>query len=158
MVRHGGEKMSKSLGNLVWARDLLKEHSADALRLYLAAHHYAIEWSHDPGMLDWAGTVARRLAEAVTTAGGAGEIFSGADWKARFDLALETDLDTPRAVGIIDDLGVRILVGAARGENVRPAQDCLRELAGVLGVQLARDNEHPTEAAWSVHLSSFKSE
>jgi L-cysteine:1D-myo-inositol 2-amino-2-deoxy-alpha-D-glucopyranoside ligase len=158
MVRHDGEKMSKSLGNLVWARDLLKEHSADALRLYLAAHHYAIEWSHDPGMLDWAGSVARRLAEAVTTAGGAGESFSGADWKARFDLALDSDLDTPRAVGIVDDLGVRILVGAARGENVGPAQDCLRELAGVLGVRLDRDNEHPTEAAWSVHLRNFKSE
>ena len=163
MVRHAGEKMSKSLGNLVWARDLLKDHSADAIRLYLSAHHYAIEWSHDAGMLDWAGTVAGRLKAAATVesgtgASGTGDVFTGEDWKGRFDLALETDLDTPRAAGIVDDLAVRILVGAARGENIRPAQDCLRALAGVLGLRLDRDNERPTEAGWSVHLRTFKAE
>jgi L-cysteine:1D-myo-inositol 2-amino-2-deoxy-alpha-D-glucopyranoside ligase len=156
MVRHDGEKMSKSLGNLVWARELLKDHTADALRLYLSAHHYAIEWSYDPGMLVWAGTVAERIGLAATAASGTGAVFSSEAWKSRFDQAMETDLDTPRAVGIVDDLAVRILVGAARGEDVRSAQDCLRELAGVLGLRLDRQNEHPTEAAWSVHLRNFK--
>jgi len=36
MVRHAGAKMSKSLGNLVMARDLLLTWSADGIRLYLA--------------------------------------------------------------------------------------------------------------------------
>ena len=43
MVYHEGEKMSKSLGNLVWVRELLKTYSPDALRLYLARHHYREE-------------------------------------------------------------------------------------------------------------------
>src|SRR5574338_1082689 len=34
MVRHEGEKMSKSLGNLVMIRDLLRQYSPDAIRLY----------------------------------------------------------------------------------------------------------------------------
>jgi cysteinyl-tRNA synthetase len=40
MVYHEGEKMSKSLGNLVMVRDLLESWSADSLRLYLGRHHY----------------------------------------------------------------------------------------------------------------------
>ena len=40
MVEHEGAKMSKSLGNLVMVRDLLKHWSPDALRLYLGRHHY----------------------------------------------------------------------------------------------------------------------
>ena len=40
MVRLGGEKMSKSLGNLVFVGDLLKAHDADAIRLTLLSQHY----------------------------------------------------------------------------------------------------------------------
>jgi L-cysteine:1D-myo-inositol 2-amino-2-deoxy-alpha-D-glucopyranoside ligase len=159
MVRHEGEKMSKSLGNLVWARDLLGEYSADAVRLYLAGHHYAIEWSHDPGLLDRAGATAGRMHEAVHadhSAGPDAPVFSGDDWKERFDRAMETDLDTPRAIGIIDDLAVRILLHAAAGEDVRPARDCLRELAGVIGLTFDHAPDAENTVAWSVHLKKFK--
>ncbi|MGD2178151.1 MAG: cysteine--tRNA ligase, partial [Anaerolineae bacterium] len=44
MVRHGGEKMSKSLGNLVMVNDLLQDWSPNALRVYLACHHYRQPW------------------------------------------------------------------------------------------------------------------
>ena len=37
MVRYQGEKMSKSLGNLIWARDLLQSHTADAVRILVTA-------------------------------------------------------------------------------------------------------------------------
>ncbi len=40
MVGYQGEKMSKSLGNLVMVADLLYTYSPDALRLYLGSHHY----------------------------------------------------------------------------------------------------------------------
>jgi L-cysteine:1D-myo-inositol 2-amino-2-deoxy-alpha-D-glucopyranoside ligase len=159
MVRHEGEKMSKSLGNLVWARDLLGEYSADAVRLYLAGHHYAIEWSHDPGLLDRAGATAGRMHEAVHadhSAGPDAPVFSGDDWKERFDRAMQTDLDTPRAIGIIDDLAVRILLHAAAGEDVRPARDCLRELAGVIGLTFDHAPDAENTVAWSVHLKKFK--
>ncbi|HUF37393.1 MAG TPA: cysteine--tRNA ligase [Anaerolineales bacterium] len=159
MVRHDGEKMSKSLGNLVWARELLETHRADSLRLYLSAHHYAIEWSHDPGLLSWAGLAAGRMAEAaalVSSDGQGRESFTGQAWNQRFGEAMDADLDTPRAIGIIDDLAVQILVRAASGADVRPAQGCLRELAGVLGLALDREPAREIAAGWSVHLSKFK--
>ncbi|MDQ3881249.1 MAG: cysteine--tRNA ligase, partial [Chloroflexota bacterium] len=43
MVHHEGEKMSKSLGNLVLVRDLLVDYPGDAIRLYLLSHHYRAE-------------------------------------------------------------------------------------------------------------------
>ena len=46
MVNYEGEKMSKSLGNLVFISDLLKKADARAVRLALMHHHYrsGFEW------------------------------------------------------------------------------------------------------------------
>ena len=46
MVAYEGEKMSKSLGNLVFVRDLKAEHDPRAIRLALLSHHYrgGFEW------------------------------------------------------------------------------------------------------------------
>ena len=160
MVRHAGEKMSKSLGNLVWARDLLEDYSSDAIRLYLAAHHYSIEWAHDPGLLAWFAGVTRRLDEAVHVAGSndpGAETLSGEAWQEKFDRAMEADLDSPRAIGVVDDLAVRILLHAAAGGDVRPAQRCLRELAGVLGLSFNPGSETTAGSGWTVHLKNFRS-
>src|SRR5262249_57912461 len=46
MVEYEGEKMSKSLGNLVFVSDLLKVADPRAIRLALMRHHYrsGFEW------------------------------------------------------------------------------------------------------------------
>ena len=46
MVRMDGEKMSKSLGNLVLVHDLLQRYSADAVRVLLLSHHYRDAWEY----------------------------------------------------------------------------------------------------------------
>ena len=46
MVDYQGEKMSKSLGNLVLASNVLQEYRSDAFRLYLHAHHYRSTWEY----------------------------------------------------------------------------------------------------------------
>lgn len=40
LVLSGGEKMSKSLGNVVWVKDLVKKHGSDMIRLYIFSKHY----------------------------------------------------------------------------------------------------------------------
>jgi L-cysteine:1D-myo-inositol 2-amino-2-deoxy-alpha-D-glucopyranoside ligase len=47
MVLCEGEKMSKSLGNLVLARDLLKKFSPSAIRWLLLSHHYRAPWEYE---------------------------------------------------------------------------------------------------------------
>jgi len=95
MVRHDGEKMSKSLGNLVMVRDLLRTCSPDALRLYLGNHHYRDPWSYSEAELEQAEKLAFRLKAAATAIGGQGAASDPAGAEAAFRAAMEDDLDTP---------------------------------------------------------------
>jgi L-cysteine:1D-myo-inositol 2-amino-2-deoxy-alpha-D-glucopyranoside ligase len=92
MVRMDGEKMSKSLGNLVFISDLRKEWSPAAIRLAVAAHHYRDSWEWHDGLMPSAG---ERLAAWVAAGPGAAALD-----EAR--AALDDDLDTPAAIAAID--------------------------------------------------------
>jgi L-cysteine:1D-myo-inositol 2-amino-2-deoxy-alpha-D-glucopyranoside ligase len=52
MLRYEGEKMSKSLGNLVLVADLLFKHSQNAIRWMLLSHNYRYEWEYFDHMMD----------------------------------------------------------------------------------------------------------
>ena len=138
MVRYQGEKMSKSLGNLVLARNVLRIHSADALRLYLHSNHYREAWSYrDTGPAEYEG-LASLLKEAALLDSRRGDDFDGVGFETRFRGALDDDLNTPEAVNVLRDFAADIITTAAEGRNVRPAQSGLRALASVLGVQGVR--------------------
>lgn len=120
MVRLGGEKMSKSLGNLILASNLLKTYSADAIRLYLLMHHYREGWEHNPQELEQAAEIAERwralTANAANTA-------ADPSFVADIVAALDNDFDTPTAIARLDQLAQEGATGAATvvrefGENV----------------------------------------
>ena len=113
MVRMDGEKMSKSLGNMVFLSELLKTYSADAIRVYLLGHHYRQVWEWSPAEMDAAAAVAGQLSAAARET----DLASGIE-RETFAAALSEDLNTPRALEIL-----RTLSGAT-----------LRELGGVLGL------------------------
>src|SRR4029079_2976163 len=69
MLRYEDEKMSKSLGNLVLVRDLLRTFSGDAIRLYLVSHHYRAELAYRQADLEAAAVTAARLRTAGLVAG-----------------------------------------------------------------------------------------
>ncbi len=115
MVRMDGEKMSKSLGNLVFVTDLLETDDPRAIRLGIVAHHYRDSWSWDDGIMP---TAAARLV-AWQAAAGSGDIDAPL---AAVRAALDDDLDTPAAVAALD-------AAAAAGDDVGPA-------ARLLGVDL----------------------
>jgi L-cysteine:1D-myo-inositol 2-amino-2-deoxy-alpha-D-glucopyranoside ligase len=126
MVRLGGEKMSKSLGNLVFVGDLLTEHEPDVVRLAIIGQHYHSSWEWTDDLLDAA---ARRLAlwrrsslsEAAVVAGGR----DGSAALEQTRACLDDDLDVPGALAAID-------AAASRGEEIASA-------ALLLGVELAPD-------------------
>lgn len=114
LVGLGGDKMSKSLGNLVFVGDLLKEWEPAAVRLALLSHHYRPdwEWSHD----DLA-PAAVRLARWRAAAHDQGPVDARAD--AGLDgvrARLDDDLDTPGALAVLDECaqaGRPVRAGAA---------------------------------------------
>ncbi len=137
MVRYQGEKMSKSLGNLVLVREVLQNYSADALRLYLFSHGYRDPWEYvDEEIEPWSG-LADDLREAVDfPAYGTEDEVDVSTFRERFFNALDDDLSTPVAIAALQEIG-RAILEAPEEEDVRDAQDTLRELADVLGLTLA---------------------
>lgn len=156
MVRYEGEKMSKSLGNLVMARDLLERWSPDAVRLCLASHHYRDSWEYREEELEEVALLGDRLRTAVVVEGGSGPAVDPLGVQVEWTAAMDLDLDTPRALELLVWLADEILDGAQAGQAIRGAQYALRNMAGVLGLRL--DREEPEEAVlagWNRHLQRF---
>jgi L-cysteine:1D-myo-inositol 2-amino-2-deoxy-alpha-D-glucopyranoside ligase len=138
MLRMDGEKMSKSLGNMVFVRDLIETYSANAIRLYLLGVHYrgVLEWDEDA--LGATGGVVERLHLATRAAdeSSAATTFDPDPYRARFLSALDDDLNTPLAIAALRDLAEAVFAARDRGGSVGAAQAELRTLAGILGLSL----------------------
>jgi L-cysteine:1D-myo-inositol 2-amino-2-deoxy-alpha-D-glucopyranoside ligase len=128
MVAFQGEKMSKSLGNLVFVSDLLKVADPRAIRLALTRHHYrsGFEW-YDTD-LDEGTALLHRLQAAAQSDSGP----DPAPFAQRVRDAIDNDLDTPAALDALDDFASAILSGGS--DATAPAVLC--ELGDLLGVDL----------------------
>lgn len=136
MVGYQGEKMSKSLGNLVLVSNELKQYSPDAFRLYLFSHHYRHPWEYIDGEIEGWQQVAQDLAMASRLPSDANapelDVIS---YRDRFLTAIDEDLFTPTAIEALVALGDAIRA-SSESRNVAPAQQMLRELGGILGLTL----------------------
>jgi L-cysteine:1D-myo-inositol 2-amino-2-deoxy-alpha-D-glucopyranoside ligase len=106
MVRMDGEKMSKSLGNLVFVSELRKVWDPRAIRLAVVGHHYRTEWEWQDGVMEDAAERLARWESAGTGGGGLDAVRA----------ALDDDLDTPAAVAALDAAaatGAGVSAGAA---------------------------------------------
>jgi L-cysteine:1D-myo-inositol 2-amino-2-deoxy-alpha-D-glucopyranoside ligase len=136
MLRLGAEKMSKSLGNLVLAQDLLKRYTADAVRLYLHGERYRESFAFDESKLKAAQRLADSLALAAWLPGGNGETLDAEPFRESFLTALENDLDMATGIEALRNLAQAIdAVHDANGDTYS-AQAELRVLAGILGLRL----------------------
>jgi len=158
-VRHLGEKISKSLGNLVMVRDLLDRWPPDAIRVYLASHQYRHSWAYDAEGLYDAAREAQALAAAAALASGEGDSLSVDELVSEFAQALEQDLNTPAAIAVLRKMAGSIISASKQGGAVAMAQDTLRKLGGVLGLRLGSAGpEGKVVEGWRRHLSRFRSE
>jgi cysteinyl-tRNA synthetase len=99
-VRLEAEKMSKSLGNMIFVRTALEATTREALRLYLLDRHYRRPFDHDEAELVRAGERSAALSESLGR-GAVGPL--GGDASTREVLAaLDDDLDTPAAIRALE--------------------------------------------------------
>ncbi|MGB0386773.1 MAG: cysteine--tRNA ligase [Ardenticatenaceae bacterium] len=135
MVRMDGEKMSKSLGNMVFARDLLQTYAADDVRAYLLSYHYrsALEWE----ALEMAGAVERaaqwRKALHAQASSGADLSLDASPYADAFHSAIQDDLNTPAALVALNKLSQAILATTEAGGDASAAQKTLRALGNAIG-------------------------
>jgi L-cysteine:1D-myo-inositol 2-amino-2-deoxy-alpha-D-glucopyranoside ligase len=130
MIGLGGEKMSKSKGNLVFVSRLRADHvDPMALRLALLSEHYRTDRSWRAGMLEVAVTRLGRWREAVARPAGPSAQEAVRLLRAR----LSDDLDTAGALAAVDAWATETLTGHGRDEHapelMRAAVDALLGVA-----------------------------
>ena len=165
MLQLGGEKMSKSLGNLVTIDDFLKKHSADAFRLLVLTGSYRGPLTFNDDAVAQSERSVERLASAFRPAlpGAAGipeatlaEVKAqSAASQAGFEEAMDDDFNTAGALAALFEM-VRATNQAradgATNEQLEPIQGLLRKLAGVLGLKLEEEKQGSQGAAPFIEL------
>ena len=148
MLAYEGHKMSKSLGNLVLVRDLLRTYSGDAIRHYLVSRHYRSEVDFTEADLEASAQAAAllrraaRRAEELSPAEPARADVPAlspivAEHRSRFLAAMDDDLATPAAMPELEALA-RLALGADEDGLAAQAGWMVRELgARILGLRLA---------------------
>ena len=159
MLQFSGEKMSKSLGNIISIKEFLSKYEADVMRMLVLNGSYRAPLVFNDETLDAAEKGLDRLRSALrpaTVMGAAASVgvvnvlFVQMDLtKKGFIKAMDDDFNTAGALGKIFDL-VRA-INTARDEGVSdaqltPAQDILRELTGILGLQLNEKKARASDA------------
>ncbi len=128
-----GAKMSKSLGNMVFIRDALTRHSADALRWYLLSFPYRDDFHYVTDDVVATEAHIARLRDALAAAGGHSAPLSIETHRSAFFTALYDDLQTPAALKHLAEASAAILDAASGGADVHAAQGSLRDMAKTFG-------------------------
>ena len=165
MMQLSGEKMSKSLGNLVTIEDFLAKHEGEVLRMMILNSSYRNPLTFGDEIITQAEKALERLRAALRPAFGsngtpapeAEEALQKqvAVTRQGFLEAMDDDFNTAGALGYLFDL-VRA-INQARDAGVgagllSEAAGTLRELAGVLGLRLERTDKQGGKAAPFVDL------
>jgi cysteinyl-tRNA synthetase len=165
MLQLGGEKMSKSLGNLVTIDDFLKDHSADTLRLLVLTSAYRSPLIFNDEAIAQAERGVERLASALRPALPGAKGAPAVELEALkaemaaaqigFETAMDDDFNTAGALAALFELVHAInqarSVGATDAE-LQPAQELMHKLVSVLGLRLEEEKAGGQEAAPFIEL------
>jgi cysteinyl-tRNA synthetase len=141
LVRVGGEKMSKSLGNSLLVDEMVKQVRPVELRYYLGQAHYRSPIDYSTEALGEAATAYRRIEGFVIRAA---ELLSGehpappdlTSLPAAFAAAMDDDLGVPQALAIVHDCvrdGNAALSAGDAGDTAKRLAET-RAMLGVLGL------------------------
>ncbi len=165
MMQLSGEKMSKSLGNLITIEQFLEQSDPDVLRMMVLNTGYRSPLTYNSEVVDQTTKALERLRNALKPAfaestGASAEILKSLNeqrskTKEKFITIMDDDFNTAGALGQLFDL-VRVINQArdagATPEELLGAQNQLRELADIFGLQLEKSQEGKAEAAPFIDL------
>ncbi|MCL2747637.1 MAG: cysteine--tRNA ligase [Oscillospiraceae bacterium] len=143
-------KMSKSLGNIFTVREAANAYGYDAIRYFLLSAHYRSPLNYSADSLEQSRAALSRLkntegrlvflrqnATGTPSAGEEAFLATLPGYKARFDAALDDDLNTADALGVLFEM-IREINAQTAGNPSRALADAclraLREQADVLGL------------------------
>lgn len=146
LVSVGGQKMSKSLGNSVFASELLDEADPATLRYFLGAAHYRSTLEYSPQLLGEAraavGRIRTFLARATAALHAAGVDLddggvAGSLVPIQFAQAMDDDLGVPQALAVLHDAVHRGNGLLDDPEGLAGVYRSVTAMLAVLGIDLA---------------------
>jgi cysteinyl-tRNA synthetase len=160
MLTLSGEKMSKSVGNLVSIDEFLADHSASTLRFMVLNSGYRSPLTFNDDVIAQADKGMERLRSSLKPAQPESANSSDSIVKSLTDQvnktrdgfieSMDDDFNTAGAMGNLFDL-VRVINQAraegATPEILAPAQNTIKELCGVFGLILEKETSDDQSAA-----------
>jgi cysteinyl-tRNA synthetase len=154
MLQLGGEKMSKSVGNLVTIEEFLAKHSADVFRILVLNSYYRNPLTFNDDVIAQSEKALERLVSALRPALPGARGLKQSNLAAAIDTArtgftssMDEDFNTAGALASLFELVRSINQARADGATnpeLQPAQETLRELSGVLGLRLDTGSNEET--------------
>ncbi|WP_232699775.1 cysteine--tRNA ligase [Brevibacillus daliensis] len=159
MLNIDNEKMSKSLGNFLLARDLIGKYTGQLIRFFMLSGHYRSPINFSEDLLEQAANSLERIKNAYVNLGhrlstARAEEPNGVakeqaelieELRSRFIKEMDDDLNTANGITVLFDVAKEAnlyLRNANVGETeVRAYRALLVELAGVLGLILEEEAE-----------------
>ncbi len=152
----GGEKMSKSKGNVRSLDDLIdRGYDALAFRYFILQAHYRQQQTFTPEAMDAAQTGYTRLVKAVVAVrdvAGEGDPAAQAPYREKFRAALADDLNAPKAMAVVWEV--------ARNDSLADVdrRDLLLAFDEVLGLDLANAKIEEAEAESDPRIDALVAE
>lgn len=137
LVGMAGEKMSKSLGNVVSIPSLVEKYRPQELRYHLVAPHYRSTIEFSTAALDESVSAYRRLESFVQRVGSrVGKVLDGTPVGDEFTAALDDDLGTPAAFAVVHNTVRQGFTALDSGDDATAlaAAGAVRAQLGVLGL------------------------
>ncbi len=143
-----GEKMSKSLGNVLNIKEMVKHNRPEVIRFFMLNTHYRSPIDFDDTLLNEARVAYERLegaveglrhAKAGSSQGGSDTLGTYAmEARKRFIDAMDEDLNTREAIAVLFDLAREsnkaLAEKSASAFAVKDALDVFEDYGGVLGL------------------------
>lgn len=150
LVTVNGQKMSKSIGNVVLLKDAFKKWRPEVIRFFILQSHYRSTLDFSDEAIDGAAKGYERLANTVrnlqellrgASVNGGSVPFDLSPFKADFLAAMDDDFNAPQAVAVLFDLNKEVnhVLGSAvstGATSLRPVLDLYSEMGTVLGLNL----------------------
>jgi cysteinyl-tRNA synthetase len=171
MLQLGGEKMSKSLGNMVTIKDFLSKREADAMRMLVLNGTYRAPLMFNDETLDAAQKNVERLKSALRPASASASglnaeavtalVSASESAKSNFIEAMDNDFNSAGAIAALFELSKLINTARDNGatnEQLKPAQSTFHELAAVLGLKLEEKQGSSDQDAQVIALIAERNE
>ncbi|WP_197318890.1 cysteine--tRNA ligase [Saccharomonospora sp. NB11] len=148
-VTMSGEKMSKSLGNVVAIPEMLRRYRPVELRAYLIQPHYRSTIEYSDAALSESAQGYRRIEQFLRRVRGtSGEVRVG-EVPAEFAAALDDDLGTPQAFAVLHNT-VRdgnAALDSSSDDKALELAESVRAMVHVLGID-------PLSEQWAEHTGT----